>query len=278
MTQEDSQKSWIERLSEALLREPQTQGQLISVLRAAQQNELLDANALEMIESILRFSKLHARDVMIPRGQMVVLEHDATAHTVLPIIIESAHSRFPVINQSLDEIVGVLLAKDVLPLYKQGTQNDTVIEELLRPVTFTPESRRLDALLKDFRQKRNHMAIVIDEYGGVAGLITIEDVLEQIVGDIVDETDEPDDEPNIKSIGKDEYLVNALTTVESFNQYFHAELSDDDSDTIGGFVTHQFGYLPNAGEDIIADGFEFHVASADSRRLNQLRVIYKSQS
>ncbi len=278
MTQNTAQKSWIDKLGEALLREPQTQTQLISLLHDAKKNELLQPSALDMIESIMRFSELHARDVMIPRGQMVVLDHDATPEQILPAIIESAHSRFPIINQSRDEIIGILLAKDVLAIYHQKPPEKKTTEDLLRPVTFVPESKRLDVLLKDFRQKRNHMAIVIDEYGGVSGLVTIEDVLEQIVGDIVDETDEPNDEPNITPIGKGEYLVSALAPIEDFNQYFNLQLSNEDYDTIGGFVIQQFGYLPMQGEQIIADGVEFNVVSADSRRLNQLRVVYSSES
>lgn len=278
MTHEDPQKSWIDKLSEALLREPQTRTQLISVLRDAKDKELIDPSAFDMIESILRFSELHARDVMIPRGQMIVLEHDASPSQVMQAVIESAHSRFPVIDQSHDEIIGILLAKDLLPVYQQAPESEQPIEKLMRPATFVPESKRLDVLLKDFRQKHNHMAIVIDEYGSVSGLVTIEDVLEQIVGDIVDETDATDDEPNINLVADNDYLVNALTPMDDFNQFFKVDLSHEDCDTIGGLVIQHFGYLPNVGEQIIADGFEFTVVSADSRRLNQLRVIYSTES
>ncbi|MDF1761637.1 MAG: transporter associated domain-containing protein [Coxiellaceae bacterium] len=278
MTTEDPQKSWVERLSEALLREPQTQAQLLSLLHDAKDRELIDPSALEMIESILRFSELHARDVMIPRGQMVVLEHDAPREQILSSVIQTAHSRFPVINESRDEIIGILLAKELLPTYLDPSKEEKPLEALLRPATFVPESKRLDALLKDFRQKRNHMAIVIDEYGGVSGLVTIEDVLEEIVGDIVDETDATNDEPNINPVDKNTYLINALTPIEDFNAYFHVNLSDEDYDTIGGLVIQQFGYLPLTGEQIIIDNFDISVVSADSRRLTQLRVIYTIQS
>ena len=278
MTHEDSQKSWIDKLSEALLREPQTRTQLISLLRDAKDKELIDPSAFDMIKSILRFSELHARDVMIPRGQVIVLEHDASPQQVMQAVIESAHSRFPVIDQSRDEIIGILLAKDLLPVYQQDAESKQTIEKLMRPATFVPESKRLDVLLKDFRQKHNHMAIVIDEYGGVSGLVTIEDVLEQIVGDIVDETDAADDEPNINLVADNEYLVNSLTPIEDFNQFFKVDLTHEDCDTIGGLVIQHFGYLPIVGEQIIVDGFEFNVVSADSRRLNQLRVIYSTES
>ncbi len=279
MTSDDSHKSWVDRLSEALLREPQTRSQLITLLHDAKDRELIDPSALEMIESILRFSELHARDVMIPRGQMVVLEHDAPREQLLSTATQTAHSRFPVINESRDEIIGILLAKDLLPAYlAENTSEPKPLEELLRPATFVPESKRLDALLKDFRQKRNHMAIVIDEYGGVSGLVTIEDVLEEIVGDIVDETDAADDEPNINQIDKNTYLINALTPIDDFNSFFHVNLTNEDYDTIGGLVIQHFGYLPLPGEQIIIDDFDIHVVSADSRRLNQLRVIYTNQT
>ncbi|MDF1655289.1 MAG: transporter associated domain-containing protein [Coxiellaceae bacterium] len=278
MTSEEPQKSWVDRLSEALLREPQTRTQLISLLHDAKDRELIDPSALDMIESILRFSELQARDVMIPRGQMVVLEHDAPREQILSTVIKTAHSRFPVINESRDEIIGILLAKELLPSHLDTNKEEKPLDTMLRAATFVPESKRLDALLKDFRQKRNHMAIVIDEYGGVSGLVTIEDVLEEIVGDIVDETDAPNDEPNINQVNDNTYLINALTPIEDFNTYFSVNLSDEDYDTIGGLVIQQFGYLPLTGEQIIIDDFDISVVSADSRRLNQLRVIYTIQT
>src|SRR3990167_5829228 len=213
-------KSWLKRLGEALLREPQDRQQLFNLLYDAKKRELLDQDAFTMIEGVLRVSEMKVRDIMIPRAQMVVVAHDATIEQVLPIIIDSAHSRFPVIGESRDEIIGILLAKDLLQGMLEPTGTKTQLKNLVRPALYVPESKRLDVLLKEFRSNRNHMAIIVDEYGSVAGLVTIEDVLEQIVGDIEDEHDVTNQEPDIKPIKPNEYNIKALTSIEEFNEYF----------------------------------------------------------
>jgi magnesium and cobalt transporter len=273
MTQNENHKTWVEKLSDALLREPQTHVQLIELLRDAEERKLIDNQALGMIESILGYSALHARDVMIPRGQMVVIDYDMTASMALDTIINSTHSRFPVINQSRDEVMGILLAKDLLPLCVNQQSNQTTVEALIRPVRHVPESQRLDNLLKDFQKKRSHMAMVVDEYGGVSGLITIEDVLEQIVGDIEDETDKQET-PLILKVSDEECIVKALMTLDDFNQHFNKDLSAEACDTIGGYVITQLGHLPSVGESLTIDNLAITVESANTRRLNSLRVIY----
>ncbi len=264
-------RSWLERLSQALLREPQDREQLVTLLRDAEQRHLLDAQALAMIEGVLQISDMQVRDIMVPRTQMVVIEEHAELQDFLPMVIESGHSRFPVIGENKDEVVGILLAKDLLAYSSEITQSHFNKREILRPAVFVPESKRLDKLLQEFRHNRNHMAMVVDEYGGIAGLVTIEDVLEQIVGEIEDEYD-IDDESYIKPHSRTQFIVKALTPIEEFNHYFNAQLEANGFDTIGGLVTHAFNHLPKRGETIRLDPFRFKVLHADNRRIRLLRV------
>jgi len=266
-------KSWFDRLSQALLREPQDREQLVGLLRDAQRRDLLDADALGMIESVLQVGEMQVRDIMIPRSQMVVVDRDATPDELLPVIIESGHSRFPLISDSRDEVVGILLAKDLLRYrFDGGAAFD--IKDVMRPAVFIPESKRLNVLLKEFRASRNHLAIVVDEYGGVAGMVTIEDVLEQIVGEIEDEHD-IDEDSFIRKRNDTNYVLKALTTIEDFNEYFGAHFSDEEFDTIGGRVIQAFGHVPKRGESVTLDNFEFKVLRADNRRVHilGLRVV-----
>jgi len=270
-------RSWLERLSLALMGEPQDRDQLVELLRDAQQRNLLDPDALAMIEGVLQVAEMQVRDIMVPRAQMVVMERDAPLEQILPVATESAHSRFPVIGDNRDEVAGILLAKDLLAYCgAEGSKNFNV-RDILRPAVFIPESKRLNVLLKEFRASRNHMAIVVDEYGGVAGLVTIEDVLEQIVGEIVDEHDIEED-AFIKKHTDNVYAVKALTPIEDFNQYFFSNFSDEEFDTIGGLVMQRFGRLPRRGEAINIDRFRFKVLNADSRRIHLLQVSERRAS
>src|SRR3569833_410015 len=264
-------RSWFERLSLALLGEPKDREQLVTLLRDAQQRNLLDPDALGMIEGVLQVSEMQVRDVMVPRAQMVVVERDAGLKDILPVVTESAHSRFPVIGDSRDEIAGVLLAKDLLTYFGPEGEKSFIVRNILRPAVVIPESKRLNILLKEFRASRNHMAIVVDEYGGVAGLVTIEDVLEQIVGEIVDEHDIEED-AYIKKHNDNVFAVKALTPVDEFNSYFSSNFSDEEFDTIGGVVMQRFGRLPRRGEANSIDRFRFTVLSANSRRIYLLLV------
>lgn len=269
-------KTWLERLSKALLREPQDREQLIKLLRDAEQRNLLDANALTMIEGVLQISDMQVRDIMIPRAQMVVIEQDSTPEEFFPLVIESGHSRFPVIGENRDEVIGILLAKDLLSYSFHPKPQQFQIRDLLRPPVFVPESKHLNTLLQEFRYNRNHMAIVVDEYGGVAGLVTIEDVLEQIVGEIEDEYD-IDEEAFIKKLNDTQYTVKALTPIEEFNQYFETNLDDTEFDTVGGLVLQAFGHLPKRGEITTLGRFRFKVLNSDSRRIRLLRVTIKKK-
>ena len=266
-----SSRSWLERLSFALLGEPKDREQLVELLRDAQQRELLDHEALTMIEGVLQVAEMQVRDIMVPRAQMAVVERDALLEKILPIVIESAHSRFPVISDNRDEVVGILLAKDLLTYCGRENTVNFNVRDILRPAVFIPESKRLNVLLKEFRASRNHMAIVVDEYGGVAGLVPIEDVLEQIVGEIVDEHDIEED-TYIKKHNDNVYAVKALTPIEEFNHYFLSNFNDDEFDTIGGLVMQRFGRLPRRGEVISIDRFRFKVLNADGRRIHLLQV------
>ena len=233
----------------------------------------LDAEEKSMLTGVLEVSETQVRDVMIPRSQMVVINIEDEFDETLRTIVESGHSRFPVIGEDRDEVLGVLLAKDLLRYF--GAGDDVTIRELLRPAAVIPESKRLNALLKEFRASHNHMAIVVDEYGGVAGLLTIEDVLEEIVGEIEDEHDDEEAEfirPDGDRNGKPSYAVRALTRVEDFNEYFECELEDEEYDTIGGLVMHELGRLPRRGEKVNFGGFEFAVMKADKRRIDALQV------
>jgi magnesium and cobalt transporter len=261
--------SLLERLSSLLLREPEDREQLISLLHSAFERRLLDAEALSMIEGVLQVSETQVRDVMIPRSQMDMLDVVESPEKFIPFVIETAHSRFPVYEDNRDNVIGILLAKDLLRFYAEEAFN---VREMLRPAVFVPESKRLNVLLKEFRANRNHIAIVVDEYGGVSGLVTIEDVIEQIVGDIEDEYDFDETEDNILVDRSGRYRVKAVTEVGDFNEYFGTTFSDEDHDTMGGLVVGRFGRLPKRGESIAIDGYTFQVLRADSRKIHSLLV------
>lgn len=267
----NEQKSWFNRLTQAFAHEPKNRKELLEVLREAHQNKLLDSEALAIVEGAIQVADLQVRDIMVPRSQMMSIKANQTPKEFLPSIIEAAHSRYPVVGESLDDVVGILLAKDLLPLILSGEQPNFNIKDLLRPATFVPESKRLNVLLREFRANHNHMAVVIDEYGGVAGLVTIEDVLEQIVGDIEDEHDVEEDS-YVKPLPSGDFLVKALTPIESFNEAFDTEFSDDEFDTVGGLVMSAFGHLPKRNEVTQIGEFRFRVLNADSRRIHLLRL------
>jgi magnesium and cobalt transporter len=268
---EGNDKSWLDKIGLLFSSEPRTREDLQDVLNVAVDNELIDRDALSIIEGAMQVSDLHARDIMIPRAQMIVVKEDATLCDLLPHIIESAHSRFPVIGDSTDQVLGILLAKDLLPRLLAQEHAEFRVSDLMRPCFVVPESKRLNVLLREFRQNRNHMAIVIDEYGGVAGLVTIEDVLEEIVGEIEDETDIDEDE-FIRRITDSEFFVKALTPIDEFNEYFQTALSDEEFDTIGGLVIQAFGHMPARNETTSFNGFSFKVIHADQRKIQSLRV------
>jgi magnesium and cobalt transporter len=261
----------VSRLKRSLLRAPEDTEQLIELLRIAQARNLFDPDALAMIEGVLQVDDMRVRDVMIPRSQVDMLERDGSAQQWLRAIVETGHSRYPVIGDSRDEVIGILLAKDLLLYAIERSDQRFNVRDLLRPAVFVPESKRLNVLLKEFRSNRNHMAIVVDEYGGVAGIVTIEDVLEQIVGDIEDEHD-VEEEGMIRKHSAVHYTVKALTPIEDFNDYFGTNYSDEEFDTIGGFVVHRFGHLPRRGERIVIDNHLFKVLRADNRRVHMLQL------
>jgi magnesium and cobalt transporter len=263
--------SLVSRLKRSLLRVPEDCDQLIELLRLAQRRNLFDPDALSMSEGVLQVDDLRVRDIMIPRSQVDMLERDADPQLLLRSIVETGHSRYPVIGDSRDEVVGILLAKDLLLHAIERNEQRFNLRELLRPAVFVPESKRLNVLLKDFRSNRNHMAIVVDEYGGVAGIVTIEDVLEQIVGEIEDEHD-VEEEGTIRKHSAVHYTVKALTPIEDFNEYFGTSYSDEEFDTIGGFVVHRFGHLPRRGERIVIDNLLFKILRADNRRVHMLQL------
>ena len=263
-------RSLLERLSALLMREPEDREQLIQLLHSAYEHNLLDADALSMIEGVLQVSEMQVRDIMIPRAQMDVVDIGETPDKFIPTVISTAHSRFPVIDRERDNVLGILLAKDLLQYYAGEEEFD--VREMLRPAVFVPESKRLNILLREFRASRNHMAIVVDEYGGVAGLVTIEDVLEQIVGDIEDEYDFDETEDDIIADKGGAYRVKAVTAIANFNAVFHTSFSDEDNDTVGGLVLSRFGRMPKRGEQLGFDGLTFKVLRADSRRLHLLQV------
>lgn len=265
-------KKWLDRISELLLHEPKDREQLINLLRSSEENRLLDADALAMIEGVLQVSEMQVRDIMIPRSQMVVVNENASLQDFLPQIINSGHSRFPVISNSKEEILGILHAKDLLPF--ANNQDGFNLLEIIRPAVVVPESKRLNVLLKEFRSNRNHMAMVVDEYGGISGCVTIEDIIEQIVGEIEDEFD-VDEDAFIKKHNHGDFVVKAHTPIADFNQYFQTQFSDNEFDTIGGLVIHQFGHLPQRGEITQINDLEFHVIHADSRRVRLLKVNRK---
>jgi magnesium and cobalt transporter len=265
-----SRPSLLERLSSLLMREPGDREQLVELLRSAYSRNLLDADALSMIEGVLTVSEMQVRDIMVPRAQVDFIDVNEPVEKFISQVISTAHSRFPVIDQNRDDVIGILLAKDLLRHY--AGEEGFNVREMLRPAVFVPEAKRLNVLLREFRASRNHMAIVIDEYGGVAGLVTIEDVLEQIVGDIEDEYDFDEASDNILPEAGGRYRVKALTQIADLNAALNANLPDDAADTVGGLVIAQLGRLPKRGETVLIEGVRLQVLRADSRRVYTLLV------
>jgi magnesium and cobalt transporter len=261
--------SLLERLGAILMREPEDREQLLELLHSSYERRLMDADALAMIEGVLQVADMQVRDIMVPRAQMDVVDISEPAATLIPAVIEAAHSRFPVIDGDKDKVLGILLAKDLLRLARG---EDLELRDWLRPAVFIPESKRLNMLLKEFRASRNHIAIVVDEFGGVSGLVTIEDVLEQIVGDIEDEYDFDETEDNIVQQPGGRFRVKAVTELPDFNAHFGTAFDDEDHDTIGGFVVGRFERVPERGEEIVVDTLRFKVLRADSRRVHSLLV------
>lgn len=270
-------RTWLERLSDMITREPQNQEQLMEVLRDAEDRDVLDSEMLGMIERILQVSEMQVREVMVPRAKMVMVDKDTEFDELLPIVIESGHSRFPVLDPNEGKIIGVLLAKDILKYTFKKETTQFNIASLIRAPVFTTQSKRLDILLREFRVNRNHLAIVLDEYGHLAGLVTIEDVLEQIVGEIEDEYDFDEDDVYIKKHADDTYIVKAQTPIDEFNEYFHAKFSDEDYDTIGGIILSHLGHLPKRGETTKLQNFRFKILHADNRRIYLLEVKQKKK-
>jgi magnesium and cobalt transporter len=272
-------RSLLDRLSHALLGEPGTRDDLIDVLRDSAKRDLLDRDSLDMIEGVLQVSEMKVRDIMVPRSQMDVVDKNQKPEEYLPLLIESGHSRFPMVDGDKDKIIGILLAKDLLRYLfldkKKRAQFN--VHDMLRPAVFVPESKRLNVLLREFRTSRNHMAIVVDEYGGVAGLVTIEDVLEQIVGEIADEYDIEDDVMIMPRDGG-EYVVKALVTLADFNTRLNSQLAHEEIDTVGGLVMSRLGHVPRRGEKIDIDNWRFEVLRADSRRVYLLKVTPVEQA
>jgi magnesium and cobalt transporter len=269
--QTGSSGGWLKRLAHSISGEPRDLDQLAAVFSEARERGLIEADVLQMLESVLQVSEIQVRDIMVPRSQMVVINRDDPAAKILPVVIESGHSRFPVVGEDRDEVAGILLAKDLLRFFVEDEPAEFDIKECLRPAVFIPESKRLNVLLREFRVSHNHMAIVVDEYGGVSGLLTIEDVLEQIVGDIGDEYD-IDEGEGIRKEADRTWTVPALTRIEDFNQAFGTRFSDEEFDTIGGLILHELGRMPRRGEAIQIGGLELKVTRADRRRIETLRV------
>ena len=267
-----STKGWLERISNAFTSEPQNPKQLVELLKNLQVQQLIGAEELYMIEGVLQVSDMQARDIMIPRGQMVVLDHDDSFAAIIEKIAESGHSRFPVIDDDKDDVVGVLLAKDLLQLSVEKPEQFE-INDYIRSASFIPESKRLNVLLKEFRVNRSHMAMIVDEYGGVSGLVTIEDVLERIVGKIDDEHDDDEDELDIQPHGANRYSVRALTSLADFNDYFNTDYVNEDVETLGGYLLGHIGHLPERGESITLDQLTFKVLDADSRHIHLYQVV-----
>ena len=268
----DTQLSLLEKISRIFLDVPSNRSELIELLKKSQKRNLFDIDALTMIEGVFEVAEIQARDIMVPRSHMAVLELEHDYETMLAVVVDSGHSRFPVIGDGRDEIVGILLAKDLLRYCNAEERKNFEIKDVLRPPIFVPESKRLNVLLKEFRSSRNHMAIVVDEYGGVAGLVTIEDVLEQIVGEIDDEHDDAD-AANIRRLAANRYSLKALTDIKEFNEYFDSGLNDDECDTIGGLIMQHLGHMPKRGESVQIERFLFKVMSADSRRIKHLQMV-----
>jgi len=272
----NSPRSWLDKISLALSGEPKDREELIALLRDAQQRDLLDIEALGMIEGVLEVAEMRVRDVMVPRSQMVVVELDWPLERLLQQVIESGHSRFPVIEDDRDDVLGILIVKDLLRFFAEGS-GELELRDFLRPAKFIPESKRLNSLLREFRSTRLHMAIIVDEYGGISGLITIEDVLEQIVGEIDDEHDDEDDADAIRQLDNHTFTIKALTPVEAFNSYFGTQLSADKADTIGGLIMMELGHLPKRNETLAIDSMHFRILRADNRRIHLLELSLPSE-
>jgi magnesium and cobalt transporter len=267
-----SNKGWLDKISQIFSDEPQSKEDVIDVLAVAAQNDLIDQNTKNMIDGVMEIADLRIRDIMIPRSQMITLDLSDSPEKFIPAMIESGHSRFPVVAEDKDHVEGILLAKDLLKLLIDRDK-EIIIKDLIRPIVVVPESKRVDSLLKEFRQNRYHMAVVVDEYGGVSGLVTIEDILELIVGEIEDEFDlEANQTDDIRKVSKHVYMVQALTELDDFNEFFKTDYDQDEADTIGGTVLHQFGHMPEKGEEVDIDGLIFKVHTADTRRIQQLTV------
>ena len=265
--------TWLERLGQVLSGEPRNRDELVEILRDSQARGLVDIDVLAIVEGALHVGELQVRDIMIPRSQMVSVRADAPPEEFISVVVESGHSRFPVLGDNRDQVEGVLLAKDLLAHFAAEGERNFDLDDVTRPVVYVPESKRLNVLLAEFRANRNHMAIVVDEYGGVAGLVTIEDVIEQIVGEIDDEHDGEDEEGYIRRLSNGEHTVKALTPIEDFNEFFKTSISDDEFDTVGGLVIKGFGHLPKRGESMQLAGLKFDVLRADQRRVHLLRVV-----
>jgi len=269
-------RSWLERLAQAFSAEPKTREDLAELLKVAHQNKILDSDALEIMEGALQVKDQQVREIMIPRSQMVMISAESNLEEILKLAIESNHSRFPVIGNTPDDIRGIFLAKDLLQVALNG-KDSFDLNSIIRPANIIPESKRLNVLLREFRENRYHMAIVVDEYGSTAGLVTIEDILEEIVGEIEDETDETE-ASQIKDLGDGSYQVAALTPIEDFNEMFDAGLNDDDFDTIGGILLQNFGHFPSVGETTNLDHFCFEVIDGDRRQIRQLRMTIAKET
>jgi len=265
-----SRKSFFERIGQLFQGEPQNREELVEVFRDSEENELIDHDTRDMLEGVMEISEMRVRDIMIPRSQITTIERSQKLEDLIDLIVDAQHSRYPVISDDKDHVEGILLAKDLLR-YLLPTSEPFDMEKVLRPAVVVPESKRVDRLLKEFREERYHMAIVVDEFGGVSGVITIEDILEQIVGEIEDEFDDEEEE-DIRQLSKHTYAVKALATIEDFNELFQTTFSDEEVDTVGGLVMTSFGHLPSRGEIVELDGYSFKVTSADSRRVIQLQV------
>ncbi|MCH8845227.1 MAG: CBS domain-containing protein [Proteobacteria bacterium] len=274
MSKSKSDSRWsnyLQKITAIFSSKPADRHDLIELLRESETRNLLDHDALTMIEGAMQVSEMQVRDIMIPRVQMIVVKNDADPEDILATVIESGHSRFPVIGGDTDEISGILLAKDLLNYFSDHDNSEFNIKDMMRRAIYVPESKRLNVLLREFRSNRNHMVIVIDEYSGVAGLVTMEDVIEEIVGEIEDEHD-IDNEDQIKPHGRNRYTVKALTPIEEFNDFFNTQLSDDEFDTIGGLALKAFGHVPKRGESIELEGFNVKVLRSDKRRIHLMRM------
>ena len=264
-------KTGLDKIIQLFSPEPKNKNDLVDVLTDAQNRELINAETRQMIEAVLEVSEMRVRDIMIPRSQMVTIDRNQSLDEFLPIILDSGHSRFPVVNEDIDHVDGILLAKDLLAFGFNQSKAAFCLNDVIRPAIIVPESKKVEPLLNEFRSKRYHMALVADEYGGISGVITIEDILEQIVGEIEDETDE-DIEEDIKLLASNVYLVRALTELSDFNEYFNCEFDEKSADTVAGIVLQELNHMPEKGEQLTLGDFEFKVLTADTRRVQMLQV------